>query len=87
MNSGGMAYLPQHASEEVRGGVASERWVLEACNVVYATLLLSGGLIGDTYVRGRAFAIGAVVMALAGLVGRLGSRLGPQGPASRTVHI
>jgi EmrB/QacA subfamily drug resistance transporter len=49
-------------------GVAPLQWVLDAYNLVYAVLLLSGGLVADLYGRRRAFAIGAAVMATGSLV-------------------
>jgi len=55
--------------------------------LVYATLLLSGGLIRDMYVRGHAFAIGPAVAASAELVSSFGPRLGPQGPAAGAVRF
>ncbi len=51
-----------------RAGVAPLQWVLDAYNLVYAALLLSGGLIADLYGRRRAFAIGAALMAASSLV-------------------
>lgn len=51
-----------------QAGVAPLQWVLDAYNLVYAVLLLSGGLVADLYGRRRAFAIGAVVMAVGSLV-------------------
>jgi len=51
-----------------RAGVAPLQWVLDAYNLVYAVLLLSGGLVADLYGRRRAFAIGAAVMATGSLV-------------------
>jgi MFS family permease len=50
-----------------RADMAPLQWVLDAYNLVYATLLLSGGLVADLYGRRRAFAIGAAVMALGSL--------------------
>jgi MFS transporter, DHA2 family, methylenomycin A resistance protein len=49
-------------------GVAPLQWVLDAYNLIYAVLLLSGGLIADLYGRRRAFAIGSAVMAAGSLV-------------------
>jgi MFS family permease len=49
-------------------GVAPLQWVLDAYNLVYAVLLLSGGLVADLYGRRRAFAIGAAVMATGSLL-------------------
>ena len=51
-----------------QAGVAPLQWVLDAYNLVYAVLLLSGGLIADLYGRRRAFAIGAAVMTAGSLV-------------------
>src|ERR1700744_5409584 len=51
-----------------QAGVAPLQWVLDAYNLVYAVLLLSGGLVADLYGRRRAFAIGAAVMATGSLV-------------------
>src|SRR5215469_9266943 len=48
--------------------VASLQWVLDAYNLVYAALLLSGGLLADLYGRRRAFVAGAAVMVVASLV-------------------
>jgi DHA2 family methylenomycin A resistance protein-like MFS transporter len=49
-------------------GVASLQWVLDAYNVVYAVLLLSGGLVADLYGRRRAFVAGTIIMAAGSLV-------------------
>ena len=61
--------LATHAiGAALRAGVAPLQWVLDAYNLVYATLLLSGGLIADMYGRRRTFAIGTAVMAAGSLV-------------------
>lgn len=54
-------------------GMAPLQWVLDAYNLVYAMLLLSGGLVADLYGRRRAFAIGCALMA----VGSLACALAP----------
>ena len=54
-------------------GVAPLQWVLDAYNLVYAMLLLSGGLVADLYGRRRAFAAGCALM----LVGSLGCAFAP----------
>jgi EmrB/QacA subfamily drug resistance transporter len=59
-----------------QAGVAPLQWVLDAYNLVYAVLLLSGGLVADLYGRRRAFAIGAAVMATASLVCALAPSIG-----------
>jgi MFS transporter, DHA2 family, methylenomycin A resistance protein len=51
-----------------QAGVAPLQWVLDAYNLVYAVLLLSGGLVADLYGRRRAFAIGSAVMTAGSLV-------------------
>ena len=51
-----------------QAGVAPLQWVLDAYNLVYAVLLLSGGLVADLYGRRKTFAIGAAVMATGSLV-------------------
>ncbi len=45
--------------------VTALQWVIDAYNLVYAVLLLSGGLIADLYGRRRAFVAGAAIMAAA----------------------
>lgn len=45
--------------------VTALQWVLDAYNLVYAVLLLSGGLIADLFGRRRAFVAGATIMAAA----------------------
>ena len=49
-------------------GVAPLQWVLDAYNLVYAVLLLSGGLVADLYGRRRAFVLGAAVMTAGSLL-------------------
>ncbi len=50
-----------------RAGVAPLQWVLDAYNLVYAVLLLTGGLVADLYGRRLAFAIGAAVLGVGSL--------------------
>jgi MFS transporter, DHA2 family, methylenomycin A resistance protein len=49
-------------------GVVPLQWVLDAYNLVYAVLLLSGGLVADLYGRRRAFLTGAAVMTAGSVV-------------------
>ncbi|MGH7106091.1 MAG: MFS transporter, partial [Acetobacteraceae bacterium] len=44
------------------------QWMLDAYNLVYAVLLLTGGLLADLYGRRRVFIVGAAVLAGASLV-------------------
>jgi EmrB/QacA subfamily drug resistance transporter len=59
-----------------RAGMAPLQWVLDAYNLAYATLLLSGGLVADLYGRRRAFALGAAVMAMGSLICALAPDIG-----------
>src|SRR5262245_24541502 len=43
---------------DLGAGVTEMQWVIDAYNVVYATLLLTGGTLGDIYGRRRIFLIG-----------------------------
>jgi DHA2 family methylenomycin A resistance protein-like MFS transporter len=54
----------QRIGTEFGAGVAALQWVLDAYNLVYAVLLLSGGLVADVYGRRRTFCAGAAVLAL-----------------------
>src|SRR5262249_30704656 len=55
--------LATHAiGDDLHAGVSALQWVLDAYNLVYAVLLLSGGLLADLYGRRLIFAIGAAVM-------------------------
>jgi MFS transporter, DHA2 family, methylenomycin A resistance protein len=59
-----------------RADVALLQWVLDAYNLVYATLLLSAGLIADMYGRRLTFAIGTAVMASGSLFCAIASNIG-----------
>ena len=50
--------------------VGSLQWVLDAYNLVYAALLLTGGLIADLYGRRRAFQTGAAILKMDAASGR-----------------
>ncbi len=58
----------QPIGQAFHASVASLQWVLDAYNLVYAALLLSGGLVADLYGRRRAFVAGAALMLVASLV-------------------
>ncbi len=49
-------------------GVGPLQWVIDAYNLAYATLLLTGGLLADLYGRRRAFVSGAVVFSVASVL-------------------
>ena len=44
---------------DLGAGISQLQWVLDSYNVFYATLLLTGGTLGDLYGRTRVFAIEA----------------------------
>lgn len=48
--------------------VATLQWVIDAYNLVYAALLLTGGLLADLYGRRRIFILGAAIFTLASLL-------------------
>lgn len=48
-----------------QASVPALQWILDAYNLTYATLLLTGGLVADLYGRRRAFQFGAAVLAAA----------------------
>jgi len=43
---------------DLRAGVSQMQWVIDAYNLVYASLLLTGGTLGDLYGRRRIFLVG-----------------------------
>jgi EmrB/QacA subfamily drug resistance transporter len=45
-------------ASNLNAGVSEMQWVIDAYNVVYATLLLTGGTLGDIYGRRRIFLLG-----------------------------
>ena len=51
--------------EELRASVTAVQWVFEAYALVFASLLLVGGALGDRLGRRRIFVVGAVVFGLA----------------------
>jgi hypothetical protein len=57
----------KHIGDDQRAGVSQLQWVLDSYNLVYATLLLTGGALGDLYGRLRVFACGIAYSRLADL--------------------
>jgi len=49
-------------------GVGAMQWIIDSYNLVYAVLLLTGGLLADLYGRRLVFMAGALVFTLASLV-------------------
>ena len=52
----------------LRASVSGLQWVLDAYNLTYALLLLTGGLLADLYGRRRLFLIGAAVFTAGSLL-------------------
>src|SRR5262245_6855137 len=58
----------KHSGGDLNAGVNQLQWVLDSYNLVYATLLLTGGTLGDLYGRTRVFVIGIALIAAGSLV-------------------
>jgi EmrB/QacA subfamily drug resistance transporter len=52
----------------LHAGVASMQWVLDAYNIAYAALLLTGGLLADIYGRRRLFLLGSAIFTCGSLI-------------------
>lgn len=53
---------------DLHAGVSAMQWVIDAYNLVYASLLLTGGTLGDLYGRRRIFMLGIALFAVGTLV-------------------
>jgi len=53
---------------DLNAGINALQWVLDSYNLFYATLLLTGGTLGDLYGRTRVFAIGIGLIVLGSIV-------------------
>src|SRR5947209_5508003 len=53
---------------DLQAGVDALQWVLDSYNLVYASLLLTGGTLGDLYGRRRIFVIGVGIFLAGSLV-------------------
>jgi EmrB/QacA subfamily drug resistance transporter len=56
--------------------IGALQWVIDAYNLAYAALLLTGGLLADLYGRRRAFVAGALVFTVASVVCALAPSIG-----------
>jgi MFS transporter, DHA2 family, methylenomycin A resistance protein len=52
----------------LNAGINALQWVIDSYNLFYATLLLTGGMLGDLYGRARIFAIGIGLIVLGSIV-------------------
>ena len=62
--------------EHFRASVGALQWVVDSYNLVYAVLLLTGGLLADLYGRRRLFMAGAAVFTAASLLCALSPSVG-----------
>jgi EmrB/QacA subfamily drug resistance transporter len=53
---------------DLHAGVSAMQWVIDAYNLVYASLLLTGGTIGDIYGRRRVFVLGIALFSAGTLI-------------------
>ena len=60
---------------DINSGVSQMQWVIDVYNLVYATLLLTGGTLGDLYGRRRIFVLGIALFTL----GTLSCAFAPNG--------
>lgn len=67
--------LPAMA-RDLSGGIAGMQWTVDAYNVAFAALLLTGGTFGDRYGRRRLFRIGISVFILGSIACALAPNLG-----------
>ena len=58
----------KHIGDDLGSGVSQLQWVLDVYNLFYASLLLTGGTLGDLYGRTRIFVIGITLVAFGSLV-------------------
>jgi MFS transporter, DHA2 family, methylenomycin A resistance protein len=58
----------KHIGAEFHAGVSALQWVVDAYNIVYASLLLTAGTLADLYGRRRIFALGIALFTLGSLV-------------------
>jgi len=63
-------------AHDLNAGVSEMQWVIDAYNVVYATLLLTGGTLGDIYGRRRLFLIGIALFTAGTIVCALAPNAG-----------
>jgi len=54
--------------DHFNAGVIALQWVIDSYNLVYAVLLLTGGLLADLYGRRRVFMVGAALFTIASLI-------------------
>jgi MFS family permease len=53
---------------DLHTGVSAMQWVIDSYNLIYATLLLTGGMLGDLYGRRRIFVFGILLFTIGTLI-------------------
>ena len=53
---------------DLHSGVSAMQWIIDSYNLVYASLLLAGGTLGDLYGRRRVFVFGIALFAMGTLI-------------------
>lgn len=57
-----------HIGDDLGAGVSALQWVMDAYNLLYAALLLTGGTLGDLYGRRRIFVLGIVLVIVGSII-------------------
>lgn len=57
-----------HIGDDLGAGVSALQWVMDAYNLLYAALLLTGGTLGDLYGRQRVFILGIVLVIVGSII-------------------
>ena len=57
-----------HINADLKAGVSGLQWVVDAYNLTYATLLLTGGVLGDLYGRRKIFALGVALFTVGSVI-------------------
>jgi EmrB/QacA subfamily drug resistance transporter len=58
----------KHIGSDLNAGISQLQWVMDAYNLFYATLLLTGGTLGDLYGRMRVFVAGIGLIVVGSIV-------------------
>src|SRR5262249_4792188 len=77
----------KHIGDDLGSGVSQLQWVLDIYNLFYASLLLTGGTLGDLYGRMRIFVIGITLVAFGSLVFALSPNLARVVPRRRVTGV
>jgi Major Facilitator Superfamily len=79
----------KHINADLGADVGYLQWVVDAYNLTYATLLLTGGVLGDLYGRRKIFAAGIALFTIGSLICGLAPNVGQRDrirPSTRFNH-